>query len=77
MGVQLQERIFNVVVEKDEDGCYVGSVVELPGCHMQAKTLDELSKSVEEVIEGYLEVSFKGGGPEFVGVQQLKLRLTH
>jgi len=46
---------FAVVVERDEDGYYVASVPELPGCHTQAKTLDELVKRVREAIEVYLE----------------------
>lgn len=44
-----------MVVEKDEDGYYVASVPELPGCHTQAKTLDELTKRIKEAIEVYLE----------------------
>jgi predicted RNase H-like HicB family nuclease len=47
---------FAVVVERDEDGYYVASVPELPGCHTQAKTLDELMKRVREAIEVYSEV---------------------
>jgi predicted RNase H-like HicB family nuclease len=46
---------FAVVVEKDEDGYYVASVPELPGCHTQAKTLDELMRRIREAIEVYLE----------------------
>ena len=46
---------FAVMVEKDEDGVYVASVPELPGCHTQARTLDELTKRVKEAIEAYLE----------------------
>jgi len=46
---------FAVVVEKDENGYYVCSVPELPGCHTQAKTLDELARRVEEAIEAFLE----------------------
>jgi len=46
-----------VVIEKDEDGYYVASVPELPGCHTQAKTLDELMERVRESVELYLEVS--------------------
>jgi predicted RNase H-like HicB family nuclease len=46
---------FAVIVERDEDGYYVASVPELPGCHTQAKTLDELMKRVREAIEAYLE----------------------
>jgi predicted RNase H-like HicB family nuclease len=47
---------FSVVIEKDEDGYYVASVSELPGCHTQAKTLDELMERIREAVELYLEV---------------------
>jgi len=47
---------FNIVIEQDEDGYYIGSVPELPGCHTQAKSLDELNKRLIEAIELYLEV---------------------
>lgn len=46
---------FTVVVERDEEGYYVASVPELPGCHTQAKTLDELTTRIREAIEAYLE----------------------
>jgi len=42
-------------VEKDEGGYYVASVPELPGCHTQAKTLDELTTRIKEAIQVYLE----------------------
>jgi predicted RNase H-like HicB family nuclease len=47
---------FTVVIEQDEDSIYVASVPELPGCHTQAQTLDELNYRVKESIELYLEV---------------------
>jgi predicted RNase H-like HicB family nuclease len=42
---------FGVVVEKDQDGYYVASVSELPGCHTQAKTLDAVMERIKEAIE--------------------------
>jgi len=66
---------FSVVIEKDEDGYYVGTVSELPGCHTQAKTLDELMERVKEAVELYLEVE----GPlteekrEIVGIQFIEV----
>ncbi len=51
------EKEFTVVIEEGEDGYYISEVLELPGCHTQAKTLDELMKRTKEAIELYLEVS--------------------
>ena len=48
-------REFNVVIERDEDGFYVASVPALPGCHTQARTLEELDDRIAEAIELCLE----------------------
>lgn len=66
---------FNVVVERDEDGYYIASVPELPGCHTQAKTLDELRKRIEEAIKLYLEVEREAADirTEFIGVQVVEV----
>jgi predicted RNase H-like HicB family nuclease len=65
-------RQFDVVVEKDSDGFFVASVPTLPGCHTQARSLDELMSRIREAIELCLEVQ---GAPEtsmdFVGVQRV------
>lgn len=65
-------RQFDVVVEKDLDGCFVASVPALPGCHTQAHSLDELMSRIKEAIELCLEVQ---GTPDtaldFVGVQRV------
>ncbi len=62
-------RQFDVVVERDSEGYFVGSVPVLPGCHTQAKSLDELMSRIREAIELCLEVR---GQPiedlDFVGV---------
>jgi len=62
---------FGVLVERDEDGYYIASVPELPGCHTQARTLDELTGRVKEAIELYLETegAKAEGKVELVGVQ--------
>ena len=46
---------FYVVVERDEDGVYVGEVTQLPGCYSQGQTLDELMQNMKEVIALCLE----------------------
>ena len=69
-------RKFSVLIEKDEDGYYVGVVPELPGCHSQAKSLDKLQIRLKEAIQLYLEV--EKDIPEnihFVGIQQIEVSL--
>jgi len=43
-------RQFTVVIEQDEDGHSVASVPPLPSCHTQARTLEELTPRIREVI---------------------------
>lgn len=66
---------FNIIIERDADGYYIGSVIELPGCHTQAKTLDELNKRIIEAIELYLEVEKENieNLNKFVGFQKVEL----
>ena len=69
---------FSVVIERGEDGYFVASVPELPGCHTQAKTLGELMRRIKEAVELYLEVE---GVPldekrEFVGVQFIEVPMV-
>jgi predicted RNase H-like HicB family nuclease len=68
------QRKFTVVIERDEDGYYIGTVPTLRGCHTQAKTLDTLMKRIREAVELCLES--EGGGArslELVGVQQISI----
>jgi predicted RNase H-like HicB family nuclease len=70
------KRTFNVVIEKDAEGYFVGSVPELPGCHSQARSLDELSKRMKEAIELYLEVQKQVPIKlNFVGIQQIEVKV--
>lgn len=50
---------YNIIIEKDSEGYYIGYVPELRGCHSQAKSIDELLKRMEEVIELCVEVQGK------------------
>jgi len=67
---------FSVLVERDEDGYYIASVPELPSCHTQARTLDELTSRIKEAIELYLETegSRAEGKVELIGVQFVEVQ---
>ena len=47
---------FDVVIERDEDGWYVGSIPQLTGCHTQGRSLEELIERIREAAELCLEV---------------------
>jgi predicted RNase H-like HicB family nuclease len=60
---------FDVVVRRDEDDYYVATVPELPGCHTQAKRIDDLTSRIKEAISLYLETEGSSTIGSFVGVQ--------
>ncbi|HEV8435663.1 MAG TPA: type II toxin-antitoxin system HicB family antitoxin [Thermoanaerobaculia bacterium] len=67
-------RDFDVVVEQDEEGYYVASVPILPGCHTQARSLDELMSRIREAIELYIESDeVPQERLNFIGIQRVSL----
>jgi len=46
---------FFVIIEKDEDGFYVGEAPQLNACYSQGKTVDELMTNIKEVVALCLE----------------------
>ena len=65
---------FNILIEQDEDGMFVSEVVGLPGCHTQAKTLDELMKRTKEAISLYIKCKGLNEFKEkFLGLQQIEV----
>lgn len=67
-------REFSVVIERDEAGNYVGSVPAIPGCHTQARSLDELMERIREAILVCLEGETETiPALDFVGVQRVNV----
>lgn len=65
---------YNIIIERDEAGWFVSEVVELPGCHTQAKTMDALLERTKEAITAYLQENGKTDySQEYVGVQQIEV----
>lgn len=69
----MTKREFFVVIERDEDGFYVGGAPQLWACYSQGRTLDELMENVREAILLCLEDEGKDGMAEFVGVQRVAI----
>ena len=70
----MQNQTYHIIVEQGQDGYLISSVIELPGCHTQAKSYDELNKRTKEAITLYLEEKkrFKPVS-KFLSLQQLSL----
>ena len=64
------EQEFFVMIERDEDGLYVGEVPQLRACYSQGKTIDELMTNIKEVITLCLEEEQELTN-EFIGVQKV------
>ncbi len=66
---------YNVLIEKDEDDYFVSEVVGLPGCHTQAKSIDELMKRTKEAIILYLKCTEPQeiAVEKFIGLQQIEV----
>ncbi len=68
------KKTFTIIIERGEDGYFIGTVPELRGCHTQGKSLDELIENIKEAIQLCLEVE---GEPketlELIGIQKIEV----
>lgn len=64
---------YTILIQQDDRGWLVSEVVGLPGCHTQAKSMDELLNRTREAITAYLETSEPASKNEFIGVQQIEV----
>ena len=74
------KREFTVVIERDEDGYFVGTVTQLKGCHTQAKSLDELMNRIKEAVRCVLRprANLKKANSSLSGFRELRYdKATH
>lgn len=62
---------FYVIIERDEDGYYVGEVPQLRACYSQGRTIDELMANMRDVIALCLAEQPEYSPTEFIGVQRV------
>lgn len=62
-----------MIIEKGEDGYLISEVIELPGCHTQAGTMDELIERTREAISLYLKSTGEIIHQRFVGIQKVEV----
>lgn len=83
MAKTIKELQFKVLIEQDENGVYVASVPELPGCYTQGKTLEQVRNRIKEVIKLVLEsdkeikkekLESPKSSPNFFGIEEVTIR---
>ena len=67
----MTKQSFIVLIEKDEDGVFIGTIPSLKGCYTYGKTRDELMVNLKEAIEAHLEAF---GAEDFLNLIHVFMR---
>lgn len=65
--------IFNVTLDRDEDGVWIVECPSIPGCVSQGKTKDEALENVKDAIKLCLEVRGEQGLPLTIETKQVEV----
>jgi len=75
----MTKQSFTVLIEKDEDGVFIGTVKSMKGCYTYGKTLDALMANLKEAVEVHLEAfgleEKELPATRFAGVQELEVEV--
>jgi len=55
---------YEIVIEEAEEGGYIATCPELPGCVSEGETWEETLENIKDAIRGYLEVLYKHSEPD-------------
>lgn len=65
--------IFNITIERDEDGVYIAECPSIPGCVSQGETKDEALENIKDAIKLCLEVRAEKGLPLTIETRQVEV----
>ena len=65
--------IFNVTIDRDEDGVWVVECPSIPGCVSQGKTKEDALDNIKEAIKLCLEVRAEKGMPLTIETRQIEV----
>jgi predicted RNase H-like HicB family nuclease len=65
--------IFNVTIDRDEDGVWIVECPAIPGCVSQGATKEEALENVKEAIALCLEVRAEKGLPLTIETRQVEV----
>ena len=65
--------VFNITIERDEDGVWIVECPSIPGCVSQGVTKDEAIDNIKDAIKVCLEVRAEKGLPLTVETRQIEV----
>ena len=65
--------IFNITIERDEDGVWITECPSIPGCVSQGETKDEALENIKDAIKVCLEVRAEKGLPLTIETRQVEV----
>ena len=67
---------YPVLIEQDEDGMYIATVPDIPGCYTQGKTVEQAMNRVKEAIQVCIETEeLEDILPmKFIGIRQVEVK---
>lgn len=65
--------IFNITIERDEDGAWITECPSIPGCVSQGETKNEAVENIRDAIKVFLEVRAEKGLPLTVETRQVEM----
>lgn len=63
---------FNAIIEKSDDGWYVGQIEEMPSVLSQGKTIDELKENLLDALQLMLEVNRENTEKDYAGKKVIR-----
>lgn len=67
---------FTAIIEKSEDGWYVGQVEEIPAAISQGRTIEELKENLLDALKLLLEVNKENTEREYQGKHFIREELS-
>ncbi len=65
--------IFNVTINRDEDGVFVVECPSIPGCVSQGKTKEEALENIRDAVRLCLQVRAEKGLPLTIETKQIEV----
>ncbi len=72
----MKQKYFTALIEKSEDGWYVGQLEEMPEVLSQGKTIDELMENLEDALLLFFEAQKEETVKNYSGKKYIRRKLS-